>query len=239
MKKRSMMLVTSMMLAVLLIAGGTFAWFTATAGPVVNEFEVGTLEIELVDEFCPPTNVNPGDCYEKVVYVENTGSKCAFVRVDMEMAFGHTGLPTDVVTYELGDKWVEHNGYFYYIEQLAAEGGRTTDLFAFMPCEEPCGEEMSTMFFGKITCPICGEKYWPLLGHNCPGPDPDEPDPDPDEPDPDPIACGGHICFDGPSMGNEYQGAVFTITINAEAIQCSNGAALDEWGVDPTTLGDV
>lgn len=218
------MLVTTMMLAVLLIAGGTLAWFTATAEPVVNEFEMGTLSIELIDEFEDATNVNPGDCYEKEVYVKNTGSKRAFVRIDMEMAFGHTGLSTEVVTYELGENWVEHDGYIYYTEMLAAEGGLTTNLFEFMSCEE--GNGMEPQFFWK-TCPICGKKYWPWIPHDC-----DDPEP----PIEDPIPCGGHICFDGRGMGNEYQGAPFTITINAEAIQVTNGAALDEWEVDPSSL---
>ena len=42
--------------------------------------------------------------------------------------------------------------------------------------------------------------------------------------------------FAGQAMGNEYQGATFTLTVEAEAIQVTNGAALDEWGVDPLGL---
>lgn len=45
------------------------------------------------------------------------------------------------------------------------------------------------------------------------------------------------VCFDGPLMGNKYQGKDFKVTIESQAIQASNGAALAEWGVDPSTLG--
>ena len=66
------------------------AWFTAGAGPVTNTFTAGTVEIELHDvtyddlQALVPfpengiQNVNPGDEYTKIVYVENTGSKAVY-----------------------------------------------------------------------------------------------------------------------------------------------------------------
>ena len=81
-------------LAALLIIGGTMAWFTATADPVTNEFTAGTVEINLVDDFEEEGNWNPGDCNEKVVYVENTGTKCAFVRVKLTPTWYNEGGQT-------------------------------------------------------------------------------------------------------------------------------------------------
>jgi hypothetical protein len=51
----------------------------------VNTFKAGTVKIELHDEFDEEAaqNVNPGDCYDKVVYVENTGTMDAYVRVKL------------------------------------------------------------------------------------------------------------------------------------------------------------
>ena len=37
-------------------------------------------------------------------------------------------------------------------------------------------------------------------------------------------------------MGNTYQGATFTLTVNAEAIQATNGAISDQWLVTPTQI---
>ncbi len=176
MKKRKWMLGSAMLLVVILVAGGTLAWFTATADPVVNEFTAGTLEIELIDEFDGAPNVNPGDCYDKEVYVRNLGTKRAFIRIEKNIAF-EPELDLDVVEYELGAGWVEYNGYFYYTLEVAAEGGETGPLFV-----------------------------------------------------------DNQICFNGEGMDNDYQGAVLEITIAAEAIQVTNGAALAQWGIDPTTL---
>lgn len=187
MKKRKIMLLASMMLAVLLIAGGTFAWFTASADPVVNEFTAGTVDLEIKEIFDGAPNVNPGDCYKKVIYIKNTGTKKAYIRIKADAVFtaleGHT-LSNDVLRYGLAEPgffgllpgWTEKDGYFYY---------------------------------NHIVYP--GHYTKPLL--NC-----------------------NRICFDGPSMGNEYQGAELKITINAEAIQATNGAIQAEWGVSFPTI---
>ncbi|HRC54029.1 MAG TPA: SipW-dependent-type signal peptide-containing protein, partial [Bacillota bacterium] len=49
MKKRNLVLGSIVVLAALLIVGGTMAWFTAEADPVTNTFTAGTVEIELHD----------------------------------------------------------------------------------------------------------------------------------------------------------------------------------------------
>ena len=183
MRKSKMMVGSAIMLAVLLVAGGTLAWFTATAEPVVNEFTAGTVEIELVDEFDGAPNVNPGDCYKKVIAVKNTGTKKAYVRIKADAVFDG-GQSTHVLNYgidgpgrwNLLDGWTQKGEYFYY---------------------------------NRIVHP--GKYTQPLLKCN-------------------------RICFDGPSMDNTYQGAKLDITIGAEAIQATNGAAQAEWGVSFPTI---
>lgn len=186
MKKRNIMLVTSMMLAVLLIAGGTFAWFTATTEPEVNEFTAGTVKIELIDEFDGAPNVNPGDCYKKVIAVKNTGTKKAYIRIKADALFDG-GQSLGVLRYGINDPinwgpinllpgWTEKDGYFYY---------------------------------NRIVHP--GHYTNPLLECN-------------------------RICFDGKSMGNEYQGAELDITITAEAIQATHNAIQSEWGISFPTI---
>jgi predicted ribosomally synthesized peptide with SipW-like signal peptide len=186
MKKRNLMLGSAIMLAVLLVAGGTLAWFTDTVDPVINSFTAGTVDIELHDvvyneqeELVPfeaITNVNPGDTEEKIVYVENVGSKRAFVRVKLTPEFvGMEEADYELVDYPILNGWILHtDGWYYYPYEVAA-GASTPNII----------EE---------------------------------------------------VIFAGANMGNEYQGVEFTLTVEAEAIQVTNGAALSEWGVDPLTL---
>lgn len=177
MKKRSLMLGSAVVLAVLLVVGGTMAWFTAESDPVTNTFLAGTVEINLVDDFNEEEagNVNPGDSYDKVVYVQNIGTKAAFIRVQLTPAFDDPQLAIEgIVEYPILNGWVEHDGWYYYPLEVDPEG-QTLNLI----------EEVS---------------------------------------------------FAGAEMGNEYQGATFTLTVVAEAIQVTNGAAEDLWGVDPLDL---
>ena len=185
------MLASAIGLVILLVAGGTMAWFTATAPEATNVFEAGTVAIVLHDKTLSPneegtameetdfpvagfTNVNPGDKFDKIVYLENIGSKRAFVRIKLTPSFDG-GQDVSVVTYPILNGWILHtDGWYYYPFEVAAE--------AFTPhlIEE--------------------------------------------------------VIFAGLAMDNGYQGAKFTLKVEAEAIQVTNGAALDQWLVDPLTL---
>jgi predicted ribosomally synthesized peptide with SipW-like signal peptide len=191
MKKRNLVLGSVVVLAALLIVGGTMAWFTASSGPVTNTFIAGTVDIELHDLTYDDkqelvsfpengfANVNPGDEYDKIVYVENTGSKAVYVRV--KLTPGWSGLPAgfdpeeDVVSLgSLGTNWVLYEGWYYYTK----------------PLRGPVVDESNAVTTNLI------EK----------------------------------VMFAGAEMTNDYQGATFTLQVEAEAVQASHEAYKDEWG---------
>lgn len=196
MNKRNLLISSALVLAALLVVGGTMAWFTASSGPVTNKFTAGTVDIELHDvagydtdqneipfsENVFVANVNPGDDYMKIVYVENTGSKAVYVRVKLTPNW--TGGLPNVVTIDAKDYimadfpilegWEYYEGWYYYTSPVAA-GASTSNLI----------EE---------------------------------------------------VIFAGKEMTNAYQGATFTLEVEAEAVQASHEAYKDEW--DPA-LEDI
>ena len=116
MKKRTLMIGSVILLVVLLIGGGTFAWFTYTTKPVVNNFQAGTLKYSVFECFdeSKAKNVNPGDCFDKWVWFKNTGTKKMFIRVKVTPEF-EGGLPVDgVVKFNIPSPWKFKDGYFYY-----------------------------------------------------------------------------------------------------------------------------
>ena len=196
MKKRNLVLGSVVVLAALLIVGGTMAWFTASSGPVTNQFTAGTVKIELHDLTYDDeqnlvsfpgdgiSNVNPGDEYDKIVYVENTGSKAVYVRVKLTPNW--TDDLSNVVTIDdedyvmtdfpiVGDKWFLHTDGWYYYKDPVASGSATQHLI-------------------------------------------------------------DKVVFAGKAMTNDYQGATFTLEVEAEAVQASHEAYKDEW--DPA-LKDI
>ncbi len=192
MKKRTILSVVIILLAVASVGGATAAWFTDLA-TVTNTFSAGTLDIDATDGWDGLaigdewTNVNPGDCRDKNFTITNKGSKNALIRLKYEAVWlaadGTTvlsGLDDDgdaLVTIDIASGWTYHDGWWYY----------TPDPLAPLP---PLGETGNVLTF-KL-----------------------------------------EVCVDGPGTTDAYQGATSTITFTVEAVQASNNASFDQWGVN-------
>lgn len=82
-KKRRRVLGASCILAALIVAGSTFAWFTSR-DEVTNRLHAnGEYGVSVVESYDPPAEWLPGQLVEKDVYATNTGSVAAFVREDI------------------------------------------------------------------------------------------------------------------------------------------------------------
>ena len=199
MNKKNLLIGSALVLAALLVVGGTMAWFTAAVGPVTNRFTAGTVEIKLHDvggydddknevPFTPNgiPNVNPGDEYLKIVYVENTGSKAIYVRA------------------KLTPEWKDPDGNL-----LPLEAGTPPVLMATFPLLDN-GWFLHTDGYYYYKDPVAPGNSTPYLIDG--------------------------VEFAGAAMTNDYQGATFTLTVVAEAVQASHEAYKDEWGPDFPTL---
>jgi len=78
-KKRRRVLGASCILAALIIASSSFAWFTST-DEVTNRLSANAdYDVSIVESFAPPANWLPGQEVNKDVYAVNTGNVEAFV----------------------------------------------------------------------------------------------------------------------------------------------------------------
>ena len=115
--KRSLVLVVSLLVMMLVVAGGTLAWLTANDS-VINTFEPAEVSCKVVENFddgITKTNVN----------VENTSDVPAYLRVKLvtyrvNEAGQHIGGTAEIPNFELGEGWVEHDGYYYYTNPVEA-----------------------------------------------------------------------------------------------------------------------
>jgi predicted ribosomally synthesized peptide with SipW-like signal peptide len=156
MKKRTIMIGSAILLAVLLVAGGTMAWFTDTV-EVTNMFKAGTVDVDLIEndemvvgeEFNGLTfeNVNPGDTYNKKITVKSNGSKRTYVRIKLTpkwmlaqgMSFpqgydANSLPPAELVG--LNSDWIEMNGYYYY-KDILTTGVETSELITGVMFDGP------------------------------------------------------------------------------------------------------
>ena len=119
--KRSFVLVASVLVLLLAVAGGTLAWLTANTGPVVNTFTPAHVSCEVDETFDGTTKSD--------VKVENAGDIPAYIRatyvVNWLDSAGNivTSVP-EGYSYELQENpnntWTKgKDGYFYYLTPVA------------------------------------------------------------------------------------------------------------------------
>ena len=196
-------------LAVLAIGGGTLAWFTAQAFIEPNEFTAGTVKIktgESWDEEYKVENWNPGDCTDKEITVEVTGSKRAYLRVHISERW------------VLQDEGSELNGVWY---------NREVPNVDWKVCREEGGEQVCCDWPNdewqmlKIGEGDNSKEYFFYNGML-----------DPDDPEgPKKITVISKVCLNGEETGNNYQGATYTLKMEFEAVQVTHEAVFSEWGV--------
>lgn len=115
----AMALATVLLLA--LAIGGTVAWLTANGQPITNTFNPSHVTCEVTENFDGTTKTN--------VNVTNTGDIHAYIRVKLVTyrtnAQGqHIGGTATLPTFTPGSGWVEYNGYYYYTQPVAPNGGK-------------------------------------------------------------------------------------------------------------------
>jgi predicted ribosomally synthesized peptide with SipW-like signal peptide len=80
-KKQKRVLATSILLAALIVGGGTFAWLTSK-DQVTNKLSASsTYGVTITESFTPPSQWVPGEKVTKEVAVVNTGNIDAFVKL--------------------------------------------------------------------------------------------------------------------------------------------------------------
>jgi predicted ribosomally synthesized peptide with SipW-like signal peptide len=89
-KSQKRVLIVSIVLALLIVAGATFAWFTSK-DEVTNKLSASSnYGVTIVEDFTPPSNWTPGQKVNKDVALVNTGNVDAIVRASLSSAISLT-----------------------------------------------------------------------------------------------------------------------------------------------------
>ncbi len=212
MKKRGILSVLIIVLAIVAVGGATMAWFTDQSDPIENVFTAGTVIIKAGEEITAGKdtmdNWNPGDCAKKEFTITNKGTKSIELRGKIETQwYVWTGDEEDKVPYDSEDpdpRWEEwtpdHDGEDYddavVVTFDAANSGNWS--------EDP--NEPGIWYYADG--PIDGTF---------------------DDQTETEVKLTLDVCLDGPKADNQYQGKVFTLTATFQAIQASHA---DEWNWD-------
>lgn len=141
-KRNKKPLVALLLVAVLGIVGGTFAYFTST-DTFANVFKTKPYIMEVTETFASPDNWTPGTTTNKSVIATNKGDVAAAVRVSFEQSWvdseGAT-LPLKdasdrdaaIINFaaDLATKWTKSTedgkDYYYYKTKLAKDASTTS-----------------------------------------------------------------------------------------------------------------
>lgn len=121
--KRSLVLVVSVLVLLLAVAGGTLAWLTAQDS-VANTFTPAHVSCSVMENFDGTTKSN--------VNVENTGDIPAYIRVRLvtyrvNEQGQHIGGTATIPTFTPGEGWVKYGEYYYYTKPVAPKDPVASD----------------------------------------------------------------------------------------------------------------
>ena len=113
--KRSLVLVVSVLVLLLAVAGGTLAWLTAQTDGVVNTFTPAQVSCEVTEDFNGTIKSN--------VNVTNTSDIYAYIRVKLvtyrvNAQNQHIGGTASLPNFTLGTGWVKYGDYYYYTKPV-------------------------------------------------------------------------------------------------------------------------
>lgn len=151
--KKKWTIATVLLLAVALLAVGTWAYFSAV-GRADNVITMGSVKLALHDEDGagqPFTTVSamPGSVVDKVVYVENVGSGAFYTRVKITpevVAENGEIIPLDaserLLTLDLNNEdWIAGEGGYYYYRGSVDPQAATSELFNQVLFSKDMGNE--------------------------------------------------------------------------------------------------
>lgn len=116
--KRSLVLVVSVLVLLLAVAGGTLAWLTAQTDGVVNTFTPAQVSCAVTEDFNGTIKSN--------VNVTNTSDIYAYIRVKLvtyrvNAQNQHIGGTAEIPEFKPGEGWVKYGEYYYYTRPVAPD----------------------------------------------------------------------------------------------------------------------
>jgi len=201
MNRRTILSLAIIILAFAAIGGATMAWFTAQSAPINNVFTAGTVTISAGETV--------SDAHRLLMANWNPGD-C----VDKVFTITNNGTKRVVIrtdaTVSLSGQWYDADGITPWTPPIIYDGAEPANKVqpVTITVLEEGTEDNEWTRVGD---------FWYYNGV---------------------IAAEGgtatmtlRVCLEGPYLTNDFQGKVFKLTTTFEAVQASNDAPFDLWGV--------
>jgi predicted ribosomally synthesized peptide with SipW-like signal peptide len=150
--KRKIIAVSTILLVALLIVGASMAWFTDTSAEEANEFQMGTVQVKVVEEGFEDLENVIATTYNKNVQVQSLGTKKTYVRVRLVPEWSVPSLPVSNVELNLADNsdWMLQDDGHYYFKYYLEKDDTTSPLLESVTFTELPPEYEGATFTLKV-----------------------------------------------------------------------------------------
>lgn len=128
MKKKTILMLATMVLLLTVTVGSTIAYLVTSSGPVENKFAPSRVASEVVETF------TPGTATKQDVKIKNAGDTSAYIRAAIVITWKDKDGNTMPVPPEVGkdytislntSDWAKIGDYYYYKEAIAPDASTT------------------------------------------------------------------------------------------------------------------
>ena len=159
-RKRLLVLLIAIVALLIVGVGGTLAYIAATADPVINSFQSGSVAADVVEKL--------EDNQKKMIGVTNKGGSAVYVRVRLISYWqaedgSVVAKPSPDLAVSCGSNWLAMGEYYYYTKPLAP-GATTTNLLnapLTMMAEDDCYQVIEVLADTVQAAPAAAvEEVW-------------------------------------------------------------------------------
>jgi len=154
-KKKSLLVLVSLVLVLCFGAGGTLAWLSAKDGPITNEFKPTEITTEVEE------TIEGG--VKKAVQIQNTGDTEAYIRAAVVITWQNEDgnvygtKPVEGTDYRIAwntTDWFEKDGFYYHREPVGFKPDENLTENLFTDCwpvsdEAPVGYNLAVEIIGS------------------------------------------------------------------------------------------
>lgn len=113
--KNKLIIFLSILLVSIMVAGGTFAWFTSSPEASETKAQMGIVKVNVIEKGL------------ENIKIKNDGTSDCYIRVRLVPQWSDPSLSISDVNISIGGDWKKEKDYYYY-KKVLKEGEVTKDL---------------------------------------------------------------------------------------------------------------
>lgn len=135
--KKKLIIFSAIFLISISVTGRTFSWFASGTGPYMQDSEMGTVKVDVIERGLDD------------IKIKNSGTSEIYIRARLIPQWSDQSLSLSNVELKLANGWIEKDGYYYY-KYPVKKNGETTNLIKSVIYKDLTPEYENARFTLKV-----------------------------------------------------------------------------------------